>query len=419
MLFFMLLFLFCAVINTIYLKFPQFKIFKNIKKSTNKKNRQAFLLGLATNLGVGNLIGVGAAIYYGGPGVIFWMALFAFFASSFAYSETKYALNAQEFICGETRSGTSFVIKKYFNNKIGLILSIIFAIFLLLTNSIFFPPIQIHSIIKCVNKDFQLILGISLFLFILFITNKGTKTILKFTDLIVPIMSIIYCVTIIVLIILKIDTLVDTLKLIISHALNFRSLVSSGILITIEYGISKSLFSHEAGLGTMPSLIGVAEKEEQNQMCSYQVLSVLIDTVLLCTLTGIFILQVTKGVFLCEVSTVLSYCFELLLGKIGLVICSVFIFTFGMASVVGQFYLGQTNSLFFTFLSKRHQNNLFHIIFKGLFYLGILLGIFLSFDRINKILDLGMICIGILNITVIFIIQWREKKHIKHLKNKS
>ena len=115
MFYFMLFFLIAGIINTIFLKFPQFKIFRNIKNSKNKQTKQAFLLGLATNLGVGNLIGVGAALYYGGPGVIFWMALFAFFASSFAYSETKYSIlplicAAQLFEFGQyklTSSGSS------------------------------------------------------------------------------------------------------------------------------------------------------------------------------------------------------------------------------------------------------------------------------------------------------------------------
>ena len=166
MFYFMLFFLIAGIINTIFLKFPQFKIFRNIKNSKNKRTKQAFLLGLATNLGVGNLIGVGAALYYGGPGVIFWMALFAFFASSFAYSETKYSILSQISINNETRSSTSLVIKKYLKHKFGLILSIVFAVFLIFTNSVFFPPIQVHSIVNTFSDSVRMFLGIVFFLLI-------------------------------------------------------------------------------------------------------------------------------------------------------------------------------------------------------------------------------------------------------------
>ena len=208
MFYFMLFFLIAGIINTIFLKFPQFKIFRNIKNSKNKQTKQAFLLGLATNLGVGNLIGVGAALYYGGPGVIFWMALFAFFASSFAYSETKYSILSQISINNETRSSTSLVIKKYLNHKFGLILSIVFAVFLIFTNSVFFPPIQVHSIVNTFSDSVRMFLGIVFFLLIVLITNKGTKRILKVTDLMIPIISILYTITILLLIIINRDNLI-------------------------------------------------------------------------------------------------------------------------------------------------------------------------------------------------------------------
>ena len=416
MLYFMLFFLIAGIINSLFLKFPQFKIFKNIKNSKSKQTKQAFLLGLATNLGVGNLIGVGAALYYGGPGVIFWMALFAFFASSFAYSETKYSILSQISINNETRSSTSLVIKKYIKNKLGLVLSIVFAVFLILTNSIFFPPIQVHSIVNTFSDSRRLLLGMTLFVLIVLITNKGTKRILKVTDLVIPIISILYTAIILLLIILNKDNLLNTILTIFKCAFNYKSFFTSSIFITIEVGISKSLFSHEAGLGTMPSLIGVASKEEVNEMCSYQVLGVIIDTIILCSLTGIYILQVTNGKFDCEISDVLIFCFELSLGKIGLVICKLFIALFGFASIIGQYYLGQTNSLYFSYLMKNKHHSLFNFIFKIFFYGGVILGIFMSFEFINKLLDYGMVVLGVLNIVVIFTIQYNEKKRQKYLK---
>ena len=110
MILFMIFFFLVSIYMTIYLKWPQFKAFKNIKKCKNKKSKQTFYLTLATNLGVGNLVGVSAAIKLGGPGVIFWMALFAFFTSSLAFLENYYAVKSQTTIDNQQFAGTSYTI---------------------------------------------------------------------------------------------------------------------------------------------------------------------------------------------------------------------------------------------------------------------------------------------------------------------
>ena len=236
-------------------------------------------------------------------------------------------------------------------------------------------------------------------------------------NFLIPIISICYAITIVVLIILNGSNFLMTISKIIASAFDLKSVIASSVLITIEVGISKSLFSHEAGLGTMPSLIGVASKEECDQMCSYQMLSVIIDTVVLCSLTGIYILQVTNGIFVGNVTGVLINCFEISLGKFGLVICKLFIFFFGFSSIIGQYYLGQTNSLYFSFLRNKKDFKIIDLVFKILFYFGIIIGIFMSFTFINNLLDYGMAILGILNIMVIFTIQHQEKKRHKRLKS--
>ena len=129
MILFMIFFFLVSIYMTIYLKWPQFKAFKNIKKCKNKKSKQTFYLTLATNLGVGNLVGVSAAIKLGGPGVIFWMALFAFFTSSLSFLENYYAVKSQTTIDNQQFAGTSYTISKYFKSKHSKVLSIVFSIF--------------------------------------------------------------------------------------------------------------------------------------------------------------------------------------------------------------------------------------------------------------------------------------------------
>ena len=97
------------------------------------------------------------------------------------------------------------------------------------------------------------------------------------------------------------------------------------------------------------------------------------------------------------------------IGNIGLVISNIFIFIFGFSSIIGQFYLGESNALFF----KKYYNINLKFIFNILFYIGIVIGIFLTFESVNKILDVGMVLLGLINILVIFVIRNKEKNNKK------
>ena len=140
------LFFLVSIYWTLYLKWPQItkiKTLKNIKKD----DLHAFFLTLATNLGVGNIIGVSAAIIIGGPGVIFWMFLFSFFVSALSYVETFYAVKSQTKIGNEIVGGTCYTIDKFVKSKYKVVLGIAFSFFLVLTNSIFFTPVQLNCIL--------------------------------------------------------------------------------------------------------------------------------------------------------------------------------------------------------------------------------------------------------------------------------
>ena len=157
----------------------------------------------------------------------------------------------------------------------------------------------------------------------------------------------------------------------------------------------------------MPSLLGEASTTKVEEVSTYQMLSVIVDTVVLCTLTGIFILQNHQldG----NVTSIFMESMTNSMGNIGLVISNIFIFIFGFSSIIGQFYLGESNALFF----KKYYNLNLKYIFNILFYIGIIVGIFSTFESINKILDIGMIMLGLINIMVIFVIRNIEKNNKK------
>lgn len=407
MLVFMILFFLIAIFMTIYLKFPQFRVFKNIKKCNNIKTKQTFYLSLATNLGVGNLIGVSTAIFLGGPGVVFWMALFAFFSSSLAFIENYYAIDSQVKTKEGTFAGTSYTIVKYSNNKNRHLIGLIFAFFLVLSNTIFFPPIQINAIVNIVSDKYQIILGSFVVVVILLTIMGGIKRILKITDFFVPIVSILYFIIVLLGILLNYQQLDNILKNILDSAFNIKSIGVSAFFSMIKISISKSLFSNEAGLGTIPSLTGVSDKEEKEVVCYYQVLGVIIDTVVLCTMTGIFILCYGEG-YNGNIEYLLSNCFKDFLGNFGLVIYDIFIVFFGFTSVLGLYFLGENNIMFISMYSKLSFKTI-KFIYQIVFMIGIVIGIIGTFSNIMWLLDIGILIIGTLNILILIKIENRQK----------
>lgn len=412
MILFMIFFFLVSIYMTIYLKWPQFKAFKNIKKCKNKKSKQTFYLTLATNLGVGNLVGVSAAIKLGGPGVIFWMALFAFFTSSLSFLENYYAVKSQTTIDKQQFAGTSYTISKYFKSKHSKVLSIVFSIFLILTNTIFFPPIQINTIVSLFESKNRLVFSLILIVLVFIIITKGIKLILKISDNFLPFFAGIYFFIIMIAIILKLDTFFFVVKNIIEQAFSFKALGAATFFSMLSVALSKSLFSHEAGLGTIPSLTGVADKEEAEIVGSYQLISVIVDTVVLCTMTGIFILMYSNYEN-CNIHEILMVAFENFIGKFGLVMYSIFVIFFAVSSVIGQYYLGETNMMFF-FKDRKTKNKWTKIGYQSLFMIGISIGIFGTFDNIMELLDFGILILGTLNIVVLLLIERCQKL----LKNK-
>lgn len=404
------LFFLVSIYWTLYLKWPQItkiKILKNIKKD----DLHTFFLTLATNLGVGNIIGVSAAIIIGGPGVIFWMFLFSFFVSALSYVETFYAVKSQTKIGNEIVGGTCYTIDKFVKSKYKVVLGIAFSFFLVLTNSIFFTPVQLNCIFNIFEGNYRLVyILISVFV-ILFIVFKGVKSIIKLTDKIVPIMTIVFLFVIIYGIIKKIDEVPMLIKLIITDAFNLKSCIAGSFVTLINTAITKSLFSNEAGLGTMPSLTGVSNQSDIEKTSYLQLASIIVDTCILCTLTGIFILLYYGNDMTLTTLTFVD-CISNALGKIGLVIGKILVYIFGFSSAIGLYYLGESNILYFSYKIKLNYK-LCKFIFQILYIIGMFIALFGDFQNLMLLVDIGLIILGTINIFVLFIIE----KRYKFLKN--
>lgn len=339
-----------ALFYTIKYKFLQFRApvetKRTLAKEKNKSAYSTFMLAMASHIGTGNIVGISTALIYGGPGSLFWMWVFAIFTAIFSLMENTLAQVYKEKIAGENRGGACFYIRSGLKSKF---LSIIFATFLVLTNTVLFQPLQVNTISETIHLTFgtsKFMILIGFFTFTYIVIFKGTKRIVRFSEFIVPLMSLTYIAVTSFIIIINYKFFFPMLKLIISDAFNLKSLFSGGCCSCLMIGFKRSMFSHEAGLGTMPSISAMADCKYPVDQGFISTVGVYVDTLLLCTLTGFAILisnQNLSGFFGVDL---IIYIFELILGKLGFYIAGFFMFTFALATIVGEFYLGESNLLY-------------------------------------------------------------------------
>lgn len=387
-----------SILYTFKYKFIQFNTFKETKeiffKNTEKSVYQSFIVALGSHIGVGNIIGVTTALIYGGPGSLLWMVVFALFTSIFSLMENTLAVKYRVNIEGENRGGSSYYIYYGLGKKI---IAIIIALFLLITSGVIFQSIQVNSISESLNIVFNLkkdIIYIALVLFAIFFIFSGTKSIIKFSEIIVPIMSIGYLLISMYAIITNIKEVPNVLKLILTEAFNFKSIFAGGLFV----GIKRSLFSHEAGLGSMPTISAMSEVDKPIKQGYAQVMGVFIDTVIMCSLTGIMILVYKVDLNKYTGYDLIIYSFNNIFGCFGKYLACFFMFSFGLATVVSQYYLGESNLLF---ICKQKKKKKLVFMYQLMFILGITIGVFFPLNRIWELIDYGMIGIGIINLYAI------------------
>jgi len=412
-----IIFFIIAVVVSFKYRFIQFRAFKETKKvfvqEKNKSSYQAFMVSLASHIGTGNIVGISTAIIYGGAGALFWMWIFTVFSAVFSLIENTLGQVYKEKIDGEFRGGACFYIKKGLNNGI---LAFLFSLFLVLSNTIFFQPIQVNTVSEALRLTFgidRLIILILLILFTYFVIFKGTKRIILFCEKIVPVMGIGYVAVTAMIILCNIAYLPSVFKIIFKEAFNITALTAGSFGSCLIVGFKRSLFSNEAGLGSMPTISAMADTEYPVKQGFICVVGIFIDTILLCSLTGFTILIYNikpDSYFGCDL---ILYVFEYMLGPFGKYMSFFFLITFAIATVVSQFYLGESNLLYL--ISKKRKRKKYIFLYKCLFLTGIVIGVNYSTKSIFNIVDIGIIILGIFNMYAILKLSKVFNKELKKL----
>lgn len=292
---------------TIYLKFPQIRFFKHatqvVRGKFDKRGEpgdtshfQALATALSGTVGTGNISGVAFAIYLGGPAALFWMWATAFLGMTTKFVEVTLSHKYRE----KTEDGTMAGGPMYFMDK-GLNmkwLAIAFAIATVISSFGTGNLPQVNGIASSMEASFGFepwIVGAVLGILLALVILGGIKRIAAVTSRIVPIMAVIYVVGALGVILYNLGNIGPAFVSIISDVFTGSAATGGFLGATLAYafnrGVNRGLFSNEAGQGSAPIAHASAKTEEPVSEGMVSILEPFIDTILICTLTGLVILS--------------------------------------------------------------------------------------------------------------------------------
>ena len=300
---------------------------------------------LSGTIGLGNIAGVAAAIYFGGAGAIFWMWVTAIFgiATKF-FTATLSSLYREINADGSVNAGTMYIIKNGLP-KYMLPFAYMFAFFGMIAG---LPAVQASEIVRITQElffndveNFVYIAGALMAIITAVVIVGGLKRIANVSALLVPLMSVIYFLAVFIVILLNYEKLIPVISSIFYEAFNFKSAVSGGLVMVILTGIKRGVFSNEAGVGTEALIHGTARTTHPAKQGLVAMTGPIFDTLIMCTLTAIVILMSgveptvdNKGVLLTAES------FQIMLGDVGPMILFVVVLCFGLSTIFTYSFYG-------------------------------------------------------------------------------
>lgn len=315
---------------------------------------QSLATAIAAQVGTGNLAGVATAIVSGGPGAIFWMWVSGFFGMGTIFAEAVVAQKFVEYKNGEKVGGPAYYIKNGIKNKtLATFLSGFFAIAIILALGLMGNVVQANSIAASANTAFgipALWTGILVAGLLLLIVAGGVGRIASIAEKIVPFMAIFYIVGSIIIISKNSANIAPAFQAIFGAAFSGEAflggLAGVSVKMAFRYGIARGLFSNEAGMGSTPHSHALAKVKHPAQQGMVATLGVLIDTIVICTMTALVILT-TQAYELGNTGAQLTQdAFTIGFGGFGTKFVAISLFFFAFTTILGWYFFGETNIKF-------------------------------------------------------------------------
>ncbi|MCH4033870.1 MAG: sodium:alanine symporter family protein [Lachnospiraceae bacterium] len=377
----------------------------------------ALMTALSATIGTGNIVGVATAVCAGGPGALFWMIVAAFFGMATKYSEALLAVKYRDVDAnGKTLGGPFYYIEKGMGKK-WTPLARLFAFFGCCVGLFGIGTFsQVNGIVSAVNNFFNpegktpiaipgigsysgitILSSLVLAIVVALVVIGGLQRISKVASVIVPFMSILYFVFAMLLILLHITEIPAAFAQIVISAFEPRAIaggIAGSMLVAMQKGIARGIFSNEAGLGSAPIAAAAAKTKEPVRQGLVSMTGTFLDTIIICNLTGLSI--VITGAWKVdglEGVAVTTYAFQQglpfpeRLSAFVLMLCLIF---FAFTTILGWDYYSERCLAYLSHGSSKAVK-----IFRWFYILAVFLGPYMTVSAVWTIAD---ICNGLMAI---------------------
>lgn len=400
--------------------FAQFRLFgSSIKTMLSSRKEadqhgitafQAFVTGLASRVGVGNVAGVALAIGIGGAGAVFWMWLIALIGMCSALVESSLAqlFKVKDPVTGRFRGGPAYYIEQGLGQKW---LGTLFAIALIFCFGFVYEAIQSNTITQsiasasgCIDAaaacqdDWQIykhVVGVFLVILAAPIIVGGINRVAKIAEMLVPVMALVYILVSFYIIFINIGEVPAVVSLIFSKAFSYEAagggLFGSMVSLAMMQGIKRGLYSNEAGQGSAPNAAAAASVKHPVEQGTVQMLGVFVDTLIICSCTAFVILLATmpenakdlSGVHLTQAAL------EAHVGGWGQYFLAIILFMLAFSTIIGNYAYAESNMQFL----KNHPIvlTLFRMMVLGFVYFG-------AVTKVDIVWDMGDMAMGFMAI---------------------
>lgn len=404
---------------TVRTKFVQFRYFKEaIRLVSEKKNGEnsvsafeALMVSTASRVGTGNVVGVANAIAIGGYGAVFWMWVIALVGGATAFVESTLAqVYKKRDKDGGCYGGPAYYIEAAMGGKRWL--GIVFSIALIATYAGGFNMLCSYNLITSLSGyDFYgdpetslvpVICGSLLAVLVGICIFGGGKRIVKVTGVMVPVMGVSYIVIALIFMVLNIGLIPEVIKNIFVSAFDFKAIFGGFAGSALMQGIKRGLYSNEAGVGSAPNASAAADVSHPAKQGMVQMLSVFIDTILVCTATAMMCLssgivpskELTGAPF---VQTALATKF----GNFGFYFITIALLLFAFTTLIGNLFYcdGCIN-----YIANKKASKKTLLIFRVGACLLIFAGALMDFGMVWNLADVLMGIMTIINLPIIMIL---------------
>lgn len=374
---------------------------------------QSLFTAIAAQIGTGNLAGVATAMVQGGPGAIFWMWMSAIIGMATIYAEAVLAQKYKTTDEGEVVGGPSYYIQKAFKGKTGKVLASLFSVLLILALGFIGNMVQANSIGVAVSVAFDvyginvpvIAVGVLLGIIALIVFLGGVTRIVAVVEKIVPLMAIFFVLFATIGAAINYDMIIPAFRDVFVGAFNPDAVLGGVLGVTVKesirYGVTRGLFTHEAGMGSTPHAHALAKVKHPGEQGLVAMMGVFIDTIILMPFTVLIIsttnsLGVTTGTgeFMTGIELT-QYAFAQVFGDFGYLLVAICVTFFAFATIVGWYFFGHQN---FKFLFGKKYIPVYSVLVA----IFVVLGTVLKVDLVWELADTFNALMALPNIVALF-----------------